>query len=100
MSLAELVLAHRQWADPTRLKAIRCPPSASIVQGSISIQEAEMEATRSQTGFRAIEYVLVAAPTTLLLSVYLFGSLVIGDPFGAPKACRLNAQPEYAAPRG
>jgi hypothetical protein len=59
-----------------------------------------MEAINSHTGLKAFEYVLVAAPATLLLSVYLFGSLVIRSQFDAPKACRVNAQTEYAAPRG
>jgi hypothetical protein len=59
-----------------------------------------MEAINSHTGLKAIEYVLVAAPATLLLSVYLFGSLVISSQFDAPKACRFNAQTEYAPPRG
>ncbi len=59
-----------------------------------------MEAIKSLTGLKAIEYVLVAGPAALLLSVYLFGSLVIRSQFDAPKACRLNDQTEYAAPRG
>ena len=47
-----------------------------------------MEATRSQTGFRAIEYVLVAALTMLLLSVYLFGSWrPVWRPEGLPPQC-------------
>jgi hypothetical protein len=41
---------------------------ASIVQGSTNIREAEMEAIKSHSDFKAIEYVLVAL-TTLLLSV-------------------------------
>jgi hypothetical protein len=59
-----------------------------------------MEAVKSHTGFKAIEYALVAAPATLFLSLYLLGGLLIHNQFDAPKACRLNAQTEYAAPRG
>ena len=59
-----------------------------------------MEAINSRPGLKAIEYVLVAAPAALFLSVYLFGSLIMANQFGAPKACRLNAQTEYVAPRG
>jgi hypothetical protein len=66
----------------------------------MNIQEVEMEAVKSHTGLKAIEYVLVAAPAALLFSVYFFGSFVIHSQFDAPKACRLNAQAEYAAPRG
>jgi hypothetical protein len=69
-------------------------------QGSMDIQEAEMEAMNSHTSLKAIEYVLVAGPAALLLLVYLFGNLVIRSQFDAPKACRLNDQTEYAAPRG
>lgn len=59
-----------------------------------------MEAVKSHTGLKAIEYVLVAAPATLFLSLYLLGGFLIQSQFDAPKACRLNAQTEYAAPRG
>jgi hypothetical protein len=72
----------------------------AVVQGSSNVQEAKLEAINSHTGLKAIEYILVAAPATLLLSVYLFGSLVIRSQFDVPKACRVNAQTEYAAPRG
>jgi hypothetical protein len=66
----------------------------------MKIQEAQMEMLESHTGLKAIEYVLVAAPAILLFSVYLFGNLVIHSQLDAPKACRLNAEAEYAAPRG
>jgi hypothetical protein len=59
-----------------------------------------METVESHRGLKAIEYILVAAPATLLFSVYLFGSLVIHSQLDAPKACRLNVEAEYAAPRG
>jgi hypothetical protein len=59
-----------------------------------------MEAVKSPTSFEAIEYVLVAAPAALFLSLYLLGGLLIPKQFEAPKACHLNAKTEYAAPRG
>ena len=59
-----------------------------------------MKAVKSHAGFEAIEYALVAAPAALFLSLYLLGGLLIHDQFDAPKACRFNAQTEFAAPRG
>jgi hypothetical protein len=66
----------------------------------MNIQEMEMEAVESHRGLKAIEYVLVAAPAALLFSVYFFGSFVIHSQLDAPRACRPNAQAQYAAPRG
>ena len=74
--------------------------NARLQAANDEYSEADMEAVKSFTDFKAIEYVLVAAPATLFLSLYLFGSLVIHNQFDAPKACRLNDQTEYAAPRG
>jgi hypothetical protein len=64
------------------------------------IQEADMEAIQSNTGPSAIEYVLIALSVALLLSVYLAGGLAIPRQYEAANACSINAQPEYAPPRG
>jgi hypothetical protein len=58
-----------------------------------------MEAIKSSRGLTAVEYVLVALPATLLLSVYLLG-FAISSQFDGPKTCRVNAQSEYSPPRG
>jgi hypothetical protein len=78
--------------------------SATLVgcrsSGSFVIQEADMEAIQSNTGPSAVEYVLIALSVTLLLSVYLVGGPAIPRQYEAPNTCRINAQPEYAPPRG
>jgi hypothetical protein len=73
---------------------------ASIVQGSTNIREAEMEAIKSHSDFKATEYVLVALSVTLLLSVYLVGGLAIPGQHETPNACHINAQQKYAPVRG
>ena len=47
-----------------------------------------MEAVKSHTGFKTIEYVLVAAPAALYLSLYLLGSL--WRVLGLPRILRLD----------
>jgi hypothetical protein len=59
-----------------------------------------MEAIKSNRGPSAVEYVLIALSVTLLLSVYLVGGPAIPRQYEAPNTCRINAQPEYAPPRG
>ena len=51
-------------------------------------------------GLSAVEHVLIALSLTLLLSVYLGGGLAIPRQYAALNACRIDAQPVYAPPRG
>jgi hypothetical protein len=98
-----LVLAHRRSRQLERIRLeTRDPPRLrrQLFKSSSNIQGAGMEAIKSHTSFKATEYLLVAVPAAVLLTVYLFGSLVIRNQFDAPKACRLDAQTEYAAPHG
>jgi hypothetical protein len=59
-----------------------------------------MEAIKSNKGLTATDYVLIAFPAALLMSVYLLGNLAIADRFGSPKACHLDVRSDYAVPRG
>jgi hypothetical protein len=62
-------------ADPTRAKANGARRRRRSFKVRSIFQEAEMEAVKSPTSFEAIEYVLVAAPAALFLSLYLLGGL-------------------------
>jgi len=59
-----------------------------------------MEAIKSNKGLTATEYVLIAFPAGLLLSVYLLGNLAIAGRFDSPKACHLDVRSDYVVPQG
>jgi hypothetical protein len=59
-----------------------------------------METIKSDRGLSAVEYVPIALSLTLLLLLYLGGGLAIPRQYAALNACRIDAQPVYAPPRG